>query len=208
MGTFHAFADTLFSRLVWTSAQAVLLVGAVWLVGKLIPKLPSTTRSMLWWLLGVQLILGLAIAAPVKLPLLPAAPRTTVADISSSQPVPVVAPEASSTPFATFMQHQGSVNTSVSTPEVSTPANWRLALICLWLAGVLLQLLLMARDWRKAHAMLRDSMPLRDPVLHALCAEQARALGLRHPPALRTSHAIVSPQVTGLWRPIVLLPAD
>jgi hypothetical protein len=56
--------------------------------------------------------------------------------------------------------------------------------------------------------MLRDSQSLTDDSLRAVCAEQVRKLGLRRQPQLRVSTAIRSPQVTGLWRTTVLLPAD
>jgi hypothetical protein len=44
--------------------------------------------------------------------------------------------------------------------------------------------------------------------LQTLCAEQAHAMGLRRCPSLRVSDAIRSPQVSGVWRPVVLLPAN
>jgi beta-lactamase regulating signal transducer with metallopeptidase domain len=209
MDALLGFADTLLTRLAWTSAQAVLLIGLVFLVERALPKLPAAARSTLWWLLGVQLILGLTVAAPVKLPLL-TAPSSTAAATKPYADVRVLVMPAST--LATAAPRPGNTVAASISPRTAATAfvqtHWRLALISLWLSGVLFQLLLMARDWRKARAVLRDSSPLRDPALQALCTQQVRALGLRRAPALRVSGAIDSPQVTGLWRSTVLLPAD
>jgi beta-lactamase regulating signal transducer with metallopeptidase domain len=211
MDTFHALADALFTRLAWTSAQAILLISLVWLASRLFPKLPAAVRSVLWWLLGVQLILGLTVTAPLELPLLSPTPSTiSIASTSAHQSV-MITPAGEAKVFMTVSSPRAVVNK----PTAPTPASmafirthWHLALMCLWFAGVCLQLIRMARDWRKANAVVRESRPLHDPLLQELCGEQARALGLRRTPALRVSHAIVSPQVMGLWHPTVLLPAD
>lgn len=42
----------------------------------------------------------------------------------------------------------------------------------------------------------------------ALIQQIAREVGLNHPPHVWCSSAITSPAVTGLWRPVLLLPAD
>jgi bla regulator protein blaR1 len=97
------------------------------------------------------------------------------------------------------------------TPTASTPVAsewpWTKIIVALWVLGVLLQVWPAVRQWRESHALVRQSQPLRDATLQLLCAEQAHTLGLRHIPHLRVSDEIVSPQVTGLWRPLVLLPA-
>ena len=66
----HAFIDILLERLAWTSLQAALLFAIVWSLIRFVPRLTPAVRCMLWWLLGAQLVLGLAIGSPVRLPLL------------------------------------------------------------------------------------------------------------------------------------------
>ena len=66
MESLNFLLDTLLIRLAWTSAQAVLLIGAVWLIGRLLPRLPAALRCTLWWLVGLQLILGLCWSSPLK----------------------------------------------------------------------------------------------------------------------------------------------
>ncbi len=200
MASLTVLLDTLLIRLAWTSAQAVLLIGAVWLIGRLLPQLPSALRCTLWWLVGLQLILGLCWSSPLQLRVL--APTAQIATVAQDHAVLPVVAIANAVP----------VTRVVSEPVQSLPAawysHWRLILISLWLAAVLVQLLIASRQWRSARRVLRHSQPLTDDSLRAVCAEQVRRLGLRRVPQLRVSAAISSPQVTGLWRTTVLLPAD
>jgi len=194
MDALNHFSDILLTRLVWTSIQAGLLIGVVCLAGRLWPRLSAAMRCMLWWLVGAQLLLGLLWHAPLELPLLSPAPLEASA--------PVMLPVAS---FATTATADAALP-SIASP--TTPAlSWRSGIALSWLAVVLLQALVALRQWWLARRLLRASQALRDATLQALCAQQARQLGLRRCPRLRVSDAIDSPQVTGLWRPTVLLPA-
>ncbi len=47
MDALNHFADILLTRLVWTSIQAAVLIGAVYLVGRLWPRLSAAMRCML-----------------------------------------------------------------------------------------------------------------------------------------------------------------
>jgi len=47
---------------------SLLLVGAVALVIRLRPQLSAATRCLLWWLVGLQLVVGMAWQSPVELP--------------------------------------------------------------------------------------------------------------------------------------------
>ena len=73
MTSLPSLMDALLGRLGWTSLQAALLVGAIWLICRQLPRLSAATRSLLRWLVGAQLLLGLALPTPVALPLLAAA---------------------------------------------------------------------------------------------------------------------------------------
>jgi len=194
MSALDRVADILLTRLVWTSIQAALLIGIVYLLGRLWPRLSAAMRCMLWWLVGAQLLLGLLWHAPLELPLL------------SPAPLEAAAPATPSVAFFAAATTADAALPSVAPPATPT-LSWRSGIALAWLAVVLLQALLALRQWRQARRVLVASQPLRDATLHALCARQAQRLGLRRCPRLRVSDAIVSPQVTGLWRPIVLLPA-
>lgn len=210
MDAFTSFSDTLLLRLAWTSVQASLLIGVLWLLGRALPRLPSATRCLLWWLLGAQLLVGLLWQAPVRLPWLPASVATANAPGAALHAAPAIT-------SATHTSIAGTISTKpLAAPAAGDAAApgvepvgmpWRQALAALWLAGLLAQVLVLARQWRCTRRIRRLSAPLRDVRLHALCASQARQLGLRRCPDLRVSDAIASPQVTGLWHPLVLLPA-
>lgn len=196
MDMLNSWADTLLPRLAWSSAQATLLIGVLWLVTRCVPRLSPAVRCMLWWLVGAQLLLGMAIATPLQLRWLKPveavsvqAPRTIVVPLSDSDVAMPIAHTSSLAPQA--------------------PAwTWSEAVVLLWLAVVLLQVIDATRHWLQNRALVRHAQPAASDALRALCAQSARALGMRHPPALRISAAIVSPQVSGLWRPVVLLPAE
>lgn len=199
MASLTVLLDTLLVRLAWTSAQAALLIGGVWLIGRLLPQLPSALRCTLWWLVGLQLILGLCWSSPLQLRVLtPTAHVATVAHDHAVLPAAIT--------DAAPAIHLASV--PVQPVPAAWYAHWRLILISLWLAAVLTQLLIASWQWHSARRVLRDSRPLRDDALRAVCAEQVQKLGLRRQPELRVSAAISSPQITGLWHPIVLLPAE
>ncbi len=198
MNTVAPLVDTLLLHLAWTSLQASLLIGLLWLLGRALPRLPTPTRCLLWWLLGAQLLIGLAWQAPLRLPLLPPAPVT----VATTQPSRVIV-------------RAGMQATPASVPAVAhadtasagIALSWREALVAMWLAGVLAQLARVARRWQRTRHVRRGSRALNDPVLEAVCTDQAQRLGLRRCPELRCSDAIDSPQVTGLVHPVVLLPA-
>ena len=203
MQSLNVLLDTPLLRLAWTSAQAVLLIGAVWLIGRLLPQLSSGSRCTLWWLVGLQLILGLCWSTPLQLRVLPPA-----AQVEAATQIAAALPAAAVMRVAPTVSRSTPSRVSVRAMAPAWHANWRLMLISLWLAAMLVQLIIAASQWRHARRLLRDSQPLTDDSLRAVGAEQARTLGLRRQPQWRVSSAIHSPQVTGLWRTTVLLPAD
>ena len=192
----HAFIDTLLERLAWTSLQAALLFAIVWLLIRFVPRLTPAVRCMLWWLLGAQLVLGLTIGSPLRLPLLKPESHSVVVNVMPSADVVVQASHPS----------VGAAQPMAATPNAFF--DWRMVLFALWGAGIVLQLLLMLRQGIETRRTLRASRPLNDDALQALCQQQARELGLRRCPQLRVSDEITSPQVTGNVSPVVLLPMD
>jgi beta-lactamase regulating signal transducer with metallopeptidase domain len=202
MDTLIAFADALLARLAWTSAQAVVLIAAVWLVLRCMPRLSPSIRCALWWLVAAQLLLGLAIGTPVQLHWLRPIAQA-----------PLMAHEMAA--------HKGALhvdtgaNASIPMPHAAAfaPAtaartwSWSEVALLPWLAVIVLQGAVAARHWRESRAWLREARTTAPSSLQIQCMHQARALGLRRAPVLRMSPAIASPQVTGLVRPVLLLPA-
>lgn len=205
MDGYIRFADALVDRLIGTSIQAVVLIGAVWLLCRWLPRWSPAMRCLLWWLVGLQLMLGLALGRPLELPLL--APPGDSTALSGEVPG----------------AHGIAIHTTYTSDVWATPAAmpmasrselppklwpWRETLAGLWLLAMAMQAFAAWREWRETRAVIRAAVPIEDAALRAQCAEQARELGLRRCPELRQSDVIVSPQVAGLWRPVVLLPAE
>ncbi|OOG40454.1 peptidase M56, partial [Rhodanobacter sp. C06] len=220
MTTFDHLAALLLERLAWTSLQAIVLVGAVALLIRTFPRLPAAARCALWWLVGLQVLLGLAWQAPIRLPLL--APPTVAT-------TPIVAtPQRSAS--ATAVVHAAAIGAGVDhaiAPFAATPAatpisgakasagaepgwlasHWRTALVAAWLLLLLAQLPALVREYLRAHRLRHAAQTVTGSELRMRCVRQARALGLRRAPAVLVSPDIASPQVSGGWRPVVLWPA-
>jgi beta-lactamase regulating signal transducer with metallopeptidase domain len=181
-----AFLDTLLSRLAHASVQALLLAGIVYVACRVVPSLSAAARSTLWWLLGAQLIVGIACPTLLGVPLLPAATPTIVTTTASLGDAGVVSLAA----------------------DTGRGFSWTYALLGLWLAAVLAQCAVAALRWHRLRGVVRRAMPHDDVRVETLCARRARELGLRRSPRLAVSDEVESPQVIGLLRPTILLPQE
>ncbi|MGO3127860.1 MAG: M56 family metallopeptidase [Luteimonas sp.] len=184
-------SDILLPRLLAASVQSTILVAVVWALCRFVPRLSAATRCWLWWLVALQLLVGLAWSSPMALPLLPA---------ETVQPALQVAPAMAAT--------DASIVFAPAQATAASPAwSWPLALAAAWLLGLSVMVTRSLRGCLATRRLLRTSTPCRDrSLLHAL-ALAADAHGLRAPPRLRLSDAIDSPQLVGPWRPVLLLPA-
>ncbi|MEW9571834.1 M56 family metallopeptidase [Rhodanobacter sp. Si-c] len=207
MSTLDHLASIWLERLAWTSLQAALLVAVVMLLIRTLPRLPAAARCALWWLVGLQALLGLCWQAPIRLPLL--APSTAVeapaAALPRSSPADVIIHTAS-------FDHAGkhSVSAPAAIPDVHgswISAYWRGTLFAAWLLLLLAQLPALIRDHARARRLHRAARSTTDAELLTRCARQSRMLGLRRAPAVLASADITSPQVSGGLRPVVLWPA-
>ena len=194
-------ASTLLPRLLAASLQAVLVVAVILLLCRLLPRLAPTARALLWWLVALQLVVGVVWSSPLALPLLPA---------EIVQPA-VAAPVALETMSAT--------TTALSPAAIATPSvlatesmwrswNWTTVLALAWLLGFSFMVARTLGGYLSTRRMLRESTPCGDRnLLHALHLA-AEAHGLRRTPELRLSADIDSPQLIGPWRPVLLLPLN
>jgi len=182
-----AFLDALLSRLAHASVQALLLAALVYLACRAVPSLSAAARSTLWWLLGAQLIVGIACPTLLGVPLLPAADPT---------------------PVMTTMTALGDTDAVSASIDTGWSFSWTYTLLGLWLVAVLAQCAVAAIRWRRLHGVARRAMPHDDVRVDTLCARRARELGLRRSPRLAVSDEVDSPQVIGLWRPTILLPLE
>ncbi|MBA2079773.1 M56 family metallopeptidase, partial [Rhodanobacter sp. PCA2] len=212
MTTLAHLTAPLLERLAWTSLQAAVLVGIVALLIRVLPRLPAAARCALWWLVGLQVVLGLCWQAPIRLPLL-ASPDAAVATVPQRivAATPVMASAGAARVAARADDAASATAPAVLPLAEAAPGwlatHWRSALIALWLCLLLAQLPALIRQHRLARRLRRSAVPTTDAALQASCARQARELGLQHAPAVLVSPDIDSPQVGGGWRPAVLWPA-
>jgi beta-lactamase regulating signal transducer with metallopeptidase domain len=182
------------TRLAWTSVQSALLVALVWGVCRLLPRLPAATRCRLWWLVGVQALLGLVWSSPLELAVLPAPGSDAAALVA--QPMMQASPTLALLPM----------DAAVAAPA-DPVLSWQTVVFALWAAGVLLMLLHSLRAYRESRALVRNAVVCTDAGLQQALQLAAEAHGLARAPQLKLSAQIRSPQLIGPWNPVLLLPA-
>lgn len=175
-----ALALWLGERLLVGSIQVAGLVAAVWLVCRLVPRVPAAAQAALWWLVALKLVLVFAPVPAIQLPVLPATfERQTQLPSATALVAGDHAPASSS----------------------NAPLQ---ALILIWVAALLAQAGRLALDHRHLKGVVRRSVPW----TNAGTIELATRIGLTRAPQVRLSDEIDGPQVYGLWSPIVLMPPD
>ena len=199
MTTWTAAAEAALAALARASVQGALAIVAVWLLCRLVTRLPAAVRCWLWWLACARLVVGLVWASPVELPLLPPeAPVAATARLvpapapSTIEPVAVASPTAAPPPV-----RQVAVPLSWST--------WAPFVATAWLAGLLVHLAIGLRQGARFRGALRRSTPVRDGRVATLAADLRRALGVGQV-EVRRSPEVATPLVAGLVTPRVLLP--
>ncbi|UNK42710.1 hypothetical protein MNO14_00965 [Luteimonas sp. S4-F44] len=174
----------LLERLATTSLHTLVLAAVIWGLCRWLPRLSAASQCWLWWLVGLQAVLGLTVGR-LELPWLPA---------TAPPPMPALALPASDVAIV-----------AVQTPQLAVPL-WPVAIAALWAAGVLLMAVGTLRGWRDARALVRSARPCTDASLTQALALACEAHGLRRAPPLRISARIASPQLVGALRPTLLLP--
>ncbi|MEB1609648.1 M56 family metallopeptidase [Xanthomonas campestris pv. campestris] len=189
--------ESLLWRLGATSVQTAVLTLAVWALCRGVRRLPATTQTWLWWLVGVQAVVGLLWSSPVQLPVLPAHTfESALGSADTLVPVATAAVPASTAASAT-----------AHAMEVAIWSSWSVWLLAAWAAGVLVIATGTVRAYWRSRALARAAQPCTDRALVRSLQMAAEAHGLSRAPALRLSSQIDSPQLIGPWRPVLLLPA-
>ncbi|WP_255203806.1 M56 family metallopeptidase [Myxococcus sp. AM011] len=108
-------------------------------------------------------------------------------------------------------QGVGAVNGSLLSGMRELAVGWKqvlvLSLLAAWVMGVAWQVRSQARSWALMRRLRRSARPLVHPVLEAEVLELSESAGLRRAPSLLVSDVVASPLATGLWSPVVVLPA-
>jgi bla regulator protein blaR1 len=190
-------------RALWqVTWQGALWALAVWALTRALPRLPSSARAALWWLVGLKCLVGLCAPGVLRLPLLPApeAPAVVVKKVAAAptgeRPLPVVG--------------GGEVLPTVSTPEhTGTRTGWTLlamGALLMWLGGLAWHGRELLRGLVQLRHIRREAHPLEDAALLQAASTLGRELGLARIPRLLVSEHAPSPLALGLLRPEVILP--
>jgi bla regulator protein blaR1 len=184
--------DDLLHALGGASLEGGLFVALVWLTCRAVPSLPPSARTIVWWLAALKLLVALVGPDPVALPVLPA--RADSARPPAIDAAVVGAPLAALTPAR---QPAGETTTRT--------IPWSAFLLVPWTIGV--ALLGASAMWRVRHTrrIAARARPA-DDLTQRLACELAARLRLPARPDVRMTDAVDTPQVTGLWRPVVLVP--
>ena len=176
------------------SIDGACLVCVVWIVSRALPRLPPAAKAMLWWCAAAKVVVALAWVTPISVPVLPTEAVSQVAvarDASSSQ-------TSSNADVRSFRVESGQ--------SAKAAANaWTWILMGLWVTGMCVSAGLAVRSWRQARRVVRRSTS-GDARLQECAREIADLLALRHAPEVRLSTDVESPIITGVWRPLILVP--
>ncbi len=183
------------------SMDGALLVVAIWVAIWLLDRvlrLSPATRAMLWWCAAAKFVVALTWTTPVAIPIL-----------SAEQPVVHRAAGGASPRVEQFSLGP---DRAAQRPRAATGGwngalrEWSTVAAVGWTMGLLIVGAVAVRRWRDT-VRLRDAASPANGVLQAHAVELASHLRLRRVPQLRISPGVDTPLVTGLLRPVVLLPA-
>ncbi|WP_342376753.1 peptidase M56 [Myxococcus stipitatus] len=203
------------------SWQGALCAALVWGVTRVWTRMPASLRAGLWWLVALKFVVTLVAVRPLVLPVLPAPePREQVPSSSVQETrvvardMPVVAPVIRSEDARAggFMLVGDPSGARASERSVwALLQDWKPALLLLllgaWAVGLLWQVVHQARSWALMRRVRQGARPLVHPALEEEVRELSVSAELKRAPALLVSDAVTSPLATGLWSPVVVLPA-
>ena len=180
------YLDVVFDALAGASIAGGVIALGVWALCTAFGRLPATARCTLWWLVSLKLLVGLTSIEPVAVPILPPALSAT-----SAPAAPAV-----TTPLATQ---------SIESP-VASAFTWRAALVVIWLGGLVVVGAFAVRQCRRLSSVRARSLSA-DRGLVSLVRELSERSGLSAPPDVRLSDEVDAPLVSGLMRPVVIVPS-
>ena len=180
------------------SMDGALLVVAIWLLDRVF-RLSPATRAMLWWCASAKFVVALTWTTPVAIPILPAEQPAVhrVAGGASPRVEQFTLPSDRTAPGQRAVT--GGWNGALREWSTFAAVGWTMGLLIVGAVGV--------RRWRDT-VRLRDASSPANLALQAHAVELAAHLRLRRVPEVRISPGVDTPLVTGLLRPVVLLPAN
>lgn len=202
-----------------SSLKVALVLGAVFLLCRMVAKAPAAVRH-LFWTMGLAVALAIPLVttqAPWRLELLPSFVVTPPPPVVEVEPLPVAAVGAEEVvatveapvsfvpaePIGGRQASRGSIASNAAN------ALWTqvlpTALLLVWLGGAVVVLARAASGALHLRRIVRGATPVGDPRWLALASRVAKRTGVSGIRLLR-SRSIGVPAAVGLRRPAVLLP--
>lgn len=189
MNSLTAFFDWLLTASFRASVLTLVVLGAQLSFRK---QLGARARYALW----------LPVLVVLLTPVLPQS-RWSLENLFLKAPqtvlMPQMAPAAQMAVSLPFVEMDTPASQAVDWPQIGRIA-WMSITAAFLLFGVF-SFFRTLRHFQSTRCRLSDETT-------ALIQQIAREVGLKHAPRVWCSSAITSPAVTGLWRPVLLLPAD
>lgn len=202
------------STLVVILARVILLLLIASLVNLALRRRSASLRGLVWTIaLGGILLLPLLsrITPRIQLVILPAAATAPDPVAAAGNTVPLTRTAAKSKKAEPT--EPAAIETIVlPSPQVpakeTTRIPWTTIALLSWATGCTLLLLRLIGNFRSLGRIVETSQVPTDPEWSALVDQVRRELGIRRSVPVRMSDIVAVPAVAGVFRPVLLLPAD
>lgn len=209
---FNNIADKWFAFEVAIFWQVAVLILIVWSVDLVIRKFAwPQLRYALWLLILVKLILPPTLTSPASFTaeIRPFAQKVVNVQMAQLETTPEIAGVSDPIVAAVPVENVAPVLDDVNVPVV-VALSWKVYAFFVWIAGVVilsLWLIIRLGNLRREH--LKDQglahLPER---FDEMLAETARKLKLKKTPQVILTNKVCCPAVFGVFRPVLLMPAD
>jgi len=221
LGGLNHLGDTFSRYAVGAFLQSALLVTVLFGMDLLLRKrVRAVVRYCIWLLVLVKLILpptlslptGIGYWAPNRVPASAPVSERPAPAIGFEQVTREVPPRPQPADVLAPVEEvavKPDESDSAVAPVAAklTPITWQAVVLLFWLVGMLAFVALLAQRVRFVRGLVATSTAAEGKLLASLeqCRRQMRLHGRVE---LRTSDALPSPAVCGLWRPTILMPAS
>ena len=200
--SFELWGEAWLASLWRASWQGAIAIALVWAITRWPKFLSARVACWLWRLACLKLLVALFWVQPVSLRVLPAELAARVAPETMS---PEVAAPVVRQPPAQPVEPLAVAGPAVAKRRASGPL-WGSLLLVMWVAGAVISLSGIARQWLSARRLVASATPQVSDSLIEACRQEAQRIGVRHPPRLLLSARVDSPLLAGIWRPAIVLP--
>src|SRR5260221_2801157 len=184
-------------RAAWQGAIALWLA---WVIARPCTFLPPRFVCWVWRAACTKMLATLLWVQPVSIAVLPSEP-----------PAAVAVPTEFGTPAASGPMLVDAAAERLARPMVPSETSTSVVsiaslLVLAWAAGFCWRVTVSARQWNSLRRLRRSAAPTSVAFLRELFREEAARLGIGRRPRLGISPTADGPLLTGVWRPMVVLP--